>query len=438
MGRMGHTERPASLRAPSSPREQLLLDLVADVARHADYVRHTRGLAVRVGCSTGVQAELSAIEARLSPQRDPPLPSLSDRLDAGRERAPCAGGRSTVAQAMSVGRLGDGRTVGEAAEALVRRPLAPGPPRALDLLLDGLAAALLDEAGPITAATGDARVFYHPLVLAAWCGQEEQTSELIVASIREATSRGRGEGVVMTLADSATAVLQNGLGRHQAAFAAAQRACQYEELLTGWVLPELVEAAARSGEQELAAISVQRLSERTRVCGTEWALGIEARSRALLSEGEVAKGLYRAAINRLGRCRAATDLARAHLVFGEWLRRERRRLAAREQLRTAHEMFASMGTDGLAERAARELLATGAHARRRTVERTSQLTAQEAQVARLAYEGHSNPEIGARLFISPRTVEHHLHKVFTKMNITSRSQLDRVLPIAAEQLSRGS
>jgi DNA-binding CsgD family transcriptional regulator len=241
-----------------------------------------------------------------------------------------------------------------------------------------------------------------------------------------------------TLTEYATAVLQNGLGRQRAAFAAAQRACQYEELLSVWVLPELVEAAARSGERELAAHAVRRLSERTRACGTEWALGTEARSRALLNEGEVAERLYREAIGRLGRCRAATDLARAHLLFGEWLRRERRRLEAREQLRTAQEMFASMGAEAFAARAARELRATGEQARRRTVETMSQLTAQEAQIARLAYEGHSNPEIGARLFISPRTVEYHLHKVFTKTNISSRSQLDRVLTVAAGQVSGGS
>jgi DNA-binding CsgD family transcriptional regulator len=194
-------------------------------------------------------------------------------------------------------------------------------------------------------------------------------------------------------------VLQNGLGRHQAALAAAQRACQYEELLTGWVLPELVEAAARSGEQERAANSVRRLSERTRVCGTEWALGIEARSRALLGEGEVAERLYREAINRFGRCRAATDLARAHLVLGEWLRRERRRLGVREQLRTARcsRRWAPTGWPS----APRERWAPPVSTRRRTVQTMSQLTALEAQIARLAYEGRSNPEIGARLFISP-------------------------------------
>jgi DNA-binding CsgD family transcriptional regulator len=295
---------------------------------------------------------------------------------------------------------------------------------------------LVEEASAITAATGNEPIVSGPLVLAAWRGQDQGTSELIEASIQDANARG--EGMVVTLTEYATTVLQNGLGRHRAAFAAAQRACQYEDLLSAWVLPELIEAAARSGERELAADAVRRLSERTRVCGTEWALGTEARSRALLSEGEVTERLYREAIGRLGRCRAATDLARAHLLFGEWLRRERRRLEAREQLRTALEMFASMGAEAFAARAARELRATGEHARRRTAQTMSQLTAQEAQIARLACEGHSNPEIGARLFISSRTVEYHLHKVFTKTNITSRSQLDRVLPVAAGQVSSGS
>ena len=162
----------------------------------------------------------------------------------------------------------------------------------------------------------------------------------------------------------------------------------------------------------------------TRASGTDWALGIEARSRALLSEREAAERLYREAIDRLGRTRVRTELARAHLVYGEWLRRERRRLHAREQLRTAHELFTTMGMEAFAERAARELLATGERARKRTVQTSVQLTPQETQIARLARDGLSNQEIGARLFISPRTVEYHLHKVFTKLGISSRNQLD--------------
>ena len=171
-----------------------------------------------------------------------------------------------------------------------------------------------------------------------------------------------------------------------------------------------------------------------RACGTNWALGIEARSRALLSEGESADGLYREAIERLGRTRVRVELARAHLLYGEWLRRERKRLEAREHLRTAHELFTSMGVEAFGERSARELLATGEHARKRTVETRGQLTAQEAQIARLARDGLSNPEIGTRLFISPRTVEYHLHKVFGKLAISSRSQLDHALPGEAREV----
>ena len=170
------------------------------------------------------------------------------------------------------------------------------------------------------------------------------------------------------------------------------------------------------------------MSERTRVTPTEWALGIEARVRALLSEGDAAERLYRESIERLGRTRIRVELARAHLLYGEWLRRENRRVDAREQLRTAHEMFAAMGTEAFADRARRELLATGEHVRTRTVETRDELTSQERQIARLARDGLSNPEIGTRLFISPRTVQYHLRKVFTKLDITSRNQLDRVLP----------
>jgi DNA-binding CsgD family transcriptional regulator len=239
----------------------------------------------------------------------------------------------------------------------------------------------------------------------------------------------RGEGRAIGAGDYATAVLYNGLGRYADALAAARQAGDHPEDLafSTWGLVELIEAATRSGKPDLATDALERLSETTFTSGTELALGIEARSRALVSEGEVAEDLYREGIARLGRTRVAALHARAHLVYGEWLRRERRRLDAREQLRTAHEMFASMGAEGFAERAARELLATGETARKRTVETSDQLTAQEAQIARLARDGLSNPEIGAQLFISSRTVEYHLHKIFAKLNISSRHQLEPVL-----------
>jgi len=198
---------------------------------------------------------------------------------------------------------------------------------------------------------------------------------------------------------------------------------------SSWALVELVEAAVRSGAVGDANAALSHLREAAHAGGTDWGRGIEARSRALLSEGDAAERLYREAIECLGRCRVRADLARAHLVYGEWLRRERRRVDARAEFRTALEMLESMGMEAFAERARRELRATGETARSRTVVTSDQgLTAQEWQVARMAREGLSNPEIGARLFISARTVQHHLRKVFTKLGINSRSQLDRVLP----------
>jgi DNA-binding CsgD family transcriptional regulator len=242
--------------------------------------------------------------------------------------------------------------------------------------------------------------------------------------------RSRGEAYALSTTEWARALLYNGLGRYEDALTAAERATEHTEDLWfyNWGLVELVTAAVRSGKTELAADALERLSEMTHASGSDWALGIEARSKAQLSEGEVADGLYRRAIDRLGRTRMRGELARTHLFYGEWLRRERRRVEARAQLRTAHEMLSTMGIEAFAERAANELLATGERARRRTVETRDDLTAQEARVARLARDGLSNAEIGARLFISARTVEYHLHKVFTKLGIISRHQLEGVPP----------
>jgi DNA-binding CsgD family transcriptional regulator len=196
-----------------------------------------------------------------------------------------------------------------------------------------------------------------------------------------------------------------------------------------WALPELIEAAARTGDTGIAGDALTRLAQFTQAGGTDFGLGVEARCRALLSDGEAAESLYREAIDRLGRTRLRPELARAHLLYGEWLRRERRPSDARAQLRTAHRMLEAMGAEAFAERARRELRATGETARKRTaVAMNEELTAQEAQIARLARDGLSNPEIGVRLFISTRTVQYHLGKVFTKLDISSRSQLDRVLP----------
>jgi hypothetical protein len=264
------------------------------------------------------------------------------------------------------------------------------------------AARLIDEDRLIAEASGNPPVGYAAMALAAWQGQEAQASELIEATSRVATARGLGR--MVSFADYASSVLYNGLGRHDAARDPAWRAFQRDELGFGpYVVPELAEAAARTGDVELVEATLQWLSERTRAAPTEWALGIEARVRALLSEGEAAERHYRESIARLGRTRVRVQLGRAHLLYGEWLRRQRRRLDARTELRTAHDLLGTMGIEGFAERARRELL------------------------ARLAREGLSNPEIGSRLFISARTVQSHLGKVFAKLAISSRAQLDQVL-----------
>jgi DNA-binding CsgD family transcriptional regulator/tetratricopeptide (TPR) repeat protein len=267
------------------------------------------------------------------------------------------------------------------------------------------------------------------LVLAALRGRQAEAAGLIDAAIREASLRGEGIGIV--LAEWTNAVLNNGLGRYEQAMQAAQRATaqSVELVVRGWAAAELVEAAVRSGCNDVAADALRRLAERTTPSGTDWGRGVEARSRALLSDGDTAERLYLESIERLGRTRMRVDLARAHLVYGEWLRRERRRTDARAQLRIAHDMLESMGMEAFAERARRELQATGETARKRTIANgDEQLTAQEGQIARMARDGLSNPEIGVRMFISARTVQYHLRKVFTKLGIESRSQLDRVLP----------
>ena len=284
------------------------------------------------------------------------------------------------------------------------------------------ASALIEEAKAISAATGSAPLRYTSLVLLAWRGQGPQALDVIEAGIEDATARGEGRAV--GLAEYATAVLYNGLGRYDAALAAAQRACQFEDLgFFGWTLIELVEAAARSGRLETAAEALEALAERTRASGTEWALGLEARSRALLSDGQAAGALYQEAIRRLGRSRIVVHLARARLLYGEWLRRANRRQDSRETLRAAYEMFSRIGAGGFAERARRELAATGETVRKRTVETFAELTSQEAQIARMAREGRTNQEIATQLFISPRTVEWHLGNVFTKLGLTSRKDL---------------
>ncbi len=290
------------------------------------------------------------------------------------------------------------------------------------------AARLVEEDRLIAEATGNPPIADTAMMLAAWRGQEREASELIEAISREATAHGVVR--LVSLAAYASSVLYNGLGQHAAACDAAERAFEREPMGYGsHIVPELAEAAARTGDVALLRAALEWLSERTRVTPTEWVLGIEARVRALLADGDAAESWYRESIEHLARTPVRAQLARAHLLYGEWLRRERRRAEAREQLRTALEMLDAMGIAAFAERARRELQATGETARKRGVQAvTVELTAQEAQVARLARDGLSNPQIGARLFISTRTVQYHLGKVFTKLGITSRAQLEQALP----------
>jgi DNA-binding CsgD family transcriptional regulator len=284
-------------------------------------------------------------------------------------------------------------------------------------------ARMIEEDRLIAEATGNPPLRSARMALAAWRGQEAQALELIEATLDEAAAHG------WTLNAYASSVLYNGLGRHDAARDAARRVFGRDRIGAGPLLvTELAEAASRTGDVELVRTALDWLSERTRVTPSDWVLGIEARVRALISEGDVADSLYRESITRLRHAPVRAELGRSHLLYGEWLRRERRRVDAREQLRTAHEMLTTMGIDAFADRARRELLATGETVRKRTEETRDELTAQEMQIARLARDGLSNPEIGIRLFISPRTVKYHLRKVFIKLDISSRAQLDHALP----------
>jgi DNA-binding CsgD family transcriptional regulator len=288
------------------------------------------------------------------------------------------------------------------------------------------AEALVEEADAIAVATGNAGLLYAWLLVNAWRGVEAEAVELINTGFEN--SAARSEGRVVALAGYAAAILNNGLGNYEAALDGARRASDDGDFgYSSAALPELIEGATRSGKPEIATVALPRLEERTRAAGTDWALGLLARSRALMSEGEKADALYREAVERLARTRIRVELGRAHLLYGEWLRREGHRADARHQLRTAHEMFSHFGAEAFAERARRELLATGETARRRTQETRDALTPQEAQIARLAADGQTNPEIAAQLFISPRTVEYHLRKVFPKLDISSRKELRKAL-----------
>jgi DNA-binding CsgD family transcriptional regulator len=266
------------------------------------------------------------------------------------------------------------------------------------------------------------------IVLAAYRGREADVVQLDEATTRDAVARGEGQWVAIR--HWAVAMLCNGLGRYDAALAAAQLGAAHppDMGLSNWALVELVEAAARCGRPEAAADALARLAEMARACGTDWILGVEARARALVADPGAADELHRKAIEHLGRALLRSELARAHLLYGEWLRREGRRVDAREHLHTAHDMLSAIGMDAFAERARNELQASGEKIRSPAVETRDALTPQEAQIAELAADGHTNPEIGTRLFISPRTVEYHLHKVFTKLDVSSRRDLRAALP----------
>ncbi|MGH3294699.1 MAG: helix-turn-helix transcriptional regulator, partial [Trebonia sp.] len=289
------------------------------------------------------------------------------------------------------------------------------------------AASLIAEGEAIAGATGTQYPPFGTVVLAGYRGEEAEAVPLIEAAITAARTAVQGTGVQYS--QWVSAILSNGLGQYEKALAEAQAAEQAPDLIVAmWVLPELIEAASRTGQARLAADALGRLAEATSIGETDWGQGIYARSRALLSDGEDAERRYREAVARLSRTGFRPELARAHLLFGEWLRREGRRADARAQLRTAHDMFAAIGMQAFADRARRELLATGETVRKRTAGAFDQLTPQEAQIARLARSGLSNPEVAAQLFLSPRTVEYHLAKVFTKLDITSRRQLRQALP----------
>jgi DNA-binding CsgD family transcriptional regulator len=490
---------------------------------------HTAALALLATAETGPLDELQRARAnRLRAEiaytrRDGEAPRLLLHAAGRLEPLDPRLARDTYLDALwaahVTGRLGRGGIVREAAEAALRAPRPAPPPTVSDLLLDGLATAIVhgypagvpmlkqvvaefrrqcvsraeelrwlwaasvvtrfvwdDESQDVLSArhvelgrqTGvlaglpialSARIVVHTLageltaadhvieelltlsdamgipmqlnghlVVAAWRGREEEASALIDAAARELEVRS--EGGALAVADYARAVLANGLGRYSEALTAATATDAFD--VDGFTiyaqgLSELIEAAARAGDTERAADALRRLAEMTQASGTDWGEGLRARAQALLSADDAAETRYREAIERLGRTRVRVELARAHLLYGEWLRRQNRRLDAREQLRTAHEMLSDMGVEAFAERARRELAATGETARKRTAETVAELTPQEAHVARLAVEGHTNPEIGAELFISGRTVEWHLRKVFTKLGIGSRRELDQAL-----------
>jgi DNA-binding CsgD family transcriptional regulator len=292
----------------------------------------------------------------------------------------------------------------------------------------GWASSMVTEARDLEVATASRSIVVSPMMLAGWSGQESVLQTLAEAAVREAHLRR--EGIAIAMSEYSRAVLANGSARYEEAFSAASRASENprEIAINNWGLIELIESAARIGRRDVATDALNRLARKTRASGTDWALGVESRARALVSDGATAEALFRNAIDHLERTLVRAELARAHLLYGEWLRREGRRADARAQLSTAHDMLVDMGAHAFAERTRRELTGTGVKARKRIDETRDDLTAQEHQIAQLARGGLSNPEIGAMLYISPRTVEWHMRKVLAKLGINSRRQLREALP----------
>jgi DNA-binding CsgD family transcriptional regulator len=407
------TVSKAALAGPPLPQTPLPSDLLL------------KGLAVQI--TTGYAAGAPILKAALSAfAREPALPPeearwLSLALWAAADLWDDDTWRRLTTQELERARQ---------AGALTALPLALSMLSYIHATSGDLAAAegLLDEARSVSEATGTPARPYLALWITALRGREAETSELIQAVGKEAAARGEGYATFVT--EHAAAVLYNGLGRYDAALAALRRQAVDPSYRDGSPRPmaELVEAAVRSDERQLAQLAFDRLAETTSAAGTDWALGIEARSRALLTNGGAAEELYQEAIDRLGRVSIRVQFARAHLLYGEWLRRERRRREARLHLRTACDMFTSMGTEAFAARSQRELTATGERARKRGDETRDDLTPQEAQIARLARDGLSNAEIGARLFITQSTVAYHLRNVFSKLQIASRHQLGQLVP----------
>ncbi|MCV7170848.1 AAA family ATPase [Mycobacterium manitobense] len=339
-----------------------------------------------------------------------------------------------IVQESAAGELWDDEVMHRLATAMVRNVRDAG---ALAILPSALAfragmhvltgefehaATLLEEAEAISTATNHKPVKYHRLHLSAWRGDPEETAALIDVATGMATAKG--EGRLRGLTGYTAAILANGLGRYEEAFAGARRACESDDLgFSGWCLLELTEAAAHLGEQDAAEEAVQRLERRAGDSGTEWGLGALAGAQALLADNDDADALFNEAIDRLSGTRVVVQLARSHLRYGEWLRRGNHRSDARKHLGDAHEMFSRMGAQAFAERARRELLAAGEKVRKQPLRSGDELTAQESQIARLAADGLTNQEIGAQLFLSTHTVEWHLRKVFVKLGISSRRQL---------------